>query len=458
MNLVIDCFKLVKGSGKSIGIYNLAKSIAVHLGERMAAGADRQGEGICGGNVRRGQRGRSKGERGQTVNMQADNIIVLGNSYNREEFDVPGVTFVEVNGNPMNKLYCILWELVLVRKYAKLYQADRVLFPRGYRPLGVRGCIGRRRDGGKIRDTILIHDLIPFYYDKYYPGVFNKLENAYIMYRLKVSMKKADRIITISEYSQKDILDKVPGCGGKITVIHNGLNDVAYERVGGNGAGIKDADKGTAGGDYGEAGSGRRQFKGGIAGGSGAGLDMGKEREDKGVRGGGYIAAMTSGLPHKNAAGVLKTYEAYYKTAANPLELVVFGIGDTSAWEGMDREAAAHVRCYKFFEKFEDMCRMAAGAEAYLFLSYVEGFGFPPLEAMQLGVPVVCSDRSSLPEVVGDAGLLVSPDDYEGAARALVRVTAEEGLREELIRRGYENIRRFSWESRTELYWKELFR
>ena len=104
MNLVIDCFKLVKGAGKSIGIYNLAKSITDHLGERMAQ------EGT-------------------------NTIIVLGNAYNREEFDVPGVVFVEVKGNPLNKLYCIWWELVLVRQYAKKYQADRVLFPRGYRPM-----------------------------------------------------------------------------------------------------------------------------------------------------------------------------------------------------------------------------------------------------------------------------------------------------------------------------------
>lgn len=69
------------------------------------------------------------------------------------------------------------------------------------------------------------------------------------------------------------------------------------------------------------------------------------------------------------------------------------------------------------------MCRVVAGAKAYLFLSYMEGFGFPPLEAMQLGVPVVCSDRASLPEVVADAGVLVDPDDLGGVADALVKVT-----------------------------------
>ena len=232
------------------------------------------------------------------------------------------------------------------------------------------------------------------------------------MYRLKVSMKKADSIITISEYSKEDILDKVPGCGDKITVINNGFNDVTYQKS-----------------------------------------DHEKQQETQ-----DYIVAMTSALPHKNAKGVLAAYETYYQKAQNPLDLVVLGLADTSLYPQMDKEAAGHVRCYKFFEKFEDMCRMAAGGKAYLFLSYVEGFGFPPLEAMQLGVPVVCSNRSSLPEVVGDAGILVDPDDYEAVAQALLQVTTGEEQREELIRKGYENIRRFSWDSRTDLYWKELFK
>lgn len=425
MNLVIDCFKLVKGAGKSIGIYNLAKSIVCHLGERMEkgeGGADADSAGLGNGNRDR----------------DVHSIIVLGNSQNRSEFEVPGVTFVEVPGNPRNKLYCILWELVLVRKYARRYQADRVLFPRGYRPFGVKGSIGRRGDGRKIKDTILIHDLIPFYYDEHYPGVFHKAENAYIMKRLKTSMEKADRIITISEYSKADILDKVPGCGDRITVINNGLNDVAY-------ADAEEKQTDLAAEKGGHTGKSKR---------------FGSLWKKKGKNAGqpDYIAAMTSGLPHKNAEGILRAYEAYRKKTEHPLDLVVFGIADTSAWKGMGKEAASHVRCYKFFEKFEDMCRMAAGAKAYLFLSYVEGFGFPPLEAMQLGVPVVCSNASSLPEVVADAGLLVEPEDYGAAADALVRVTEDEGLRKELVRKGYENIRRFSWESRTDLYWKELFR
>lgn len=379
MNLVIDCFKLVKGAGKSIGIYNLAKSVTAHMGEKLSE------------------------ETGHS-------IIVLGNAYNRADFDVPGVTFVEMKGNPLNKIYCIFWELFIVTRYAGRYHADRILFPRGFRPLG---GIGRKIHAGgrNIKDTIIIHDLIPFYYHKHYPGVFNKLENAYIMNRLKASIKGADRIITISEYSREDILSKVPGCEAKIAVINNGLNDVSYNK----------SDNESA-----------------------------KDRD--------YIVSMTSGLPHKNAKGILRAYEAYYRSTDQPLDLVVIGIGDTSFYEEMETKAASHVTCHKFFAKFDEMCRVAAGAKAYLFLSYVEGFGFPPLEAMQLGIPVVCSNRTSLQEVVADAGILVEPDDLEAVAKALIRVTTEEELRKQLIRKGYENIKRFSWESRTNLYWEELFR
>ena len=166
---------------------------------------------------------------------------------------------------------------------------------------------------------------------------------------------------------------------------------------------------------------------------------------------------MTSTLPHKNAKGVLKAYEEYYKKAEKPLRLVVIGIENTSLYKEMEKEAAAHVTCHKFFQGFDEVCRVVSGARAYLFLSYVEGFGFPPLEAMQLGVPVVCSGRSSLPEIVQDAGILVEPDDLGAVANALINVTEKEEVREELIEKGYRNIQRFSWESRTELYWKELF-
>ncbi|HHH42026.1 MAG TPA: glycosyltransferase family 1 protein, partial [Chloroflexi bacterium] len=94
-----------------------------------------------------------------------------------------------------------------------------------------------------------------------------------------------------------------------------------------------------------------------------------------------------------------------------------------------------------------DKAALLSGALAFVFPSLYEGFGFPVLEAQVCGTPVVCSDRSSLPEVAGDAALLVDPMDVEALAAALYRVVTEPGLRATLIERGWANVRRFSWES-----------
>ncbi|HEX6386196.1 MAG TPA: glycosyltransferase family 1 protein [Anaerolineae bacterium] len=86
-------------------------------------------------------------------------------------------------------------------------------------------------------------------------------------------------------------------------------------------------------------------------------------------------------------------------------------------------------------------------ADAFVFPSLYEGFGFPPLEAMACGTPVVSSNTSSLPEVVGDAALLFNPLDEEELLAALARLLCDEALQQEYRRRGLENARRFQWEA-----------
>ncbi|MGC9333247.1 MAG: glycosyltransferase family 4 protein [Anaerolineae bacterium] len=92
-----------------------------------------------------------------------------------------------------------------------------------------------------------------------------------------------------------------------------------------------------------------------------------------------------------------------------------------------------------------DLAALLSGAEALAFPSLYEGFGLPVLEAMACGVPVVCSSTSSLPEVAGDAALLVDPLDVEAIASALLRVVTDGDLRRELVGRGLVRARRFSW-------------
>lgn len=93
-----------------------------------------------------------------------------------------------------------------------------------------------------------------------------------------------------------------------------------------------------------------------------------------------------------------------------------------------------------------DVRALHAQASAFVFPSHYEGFGLPPLEAMACGAPVVCSNASSLPEVVGDAGILFDPSDDDALVAALGRVLADGELRDELGRRGRERARQFTWE------------
>jgi glycosyltransferase involved in cell wall biosynthesis len=85
-------------------------------------------------------------------------------------------------------------------------------------------------------------------------------------------------------------------------------------------------------------------------------------------------------------------------------------------------------------------------ADVFAYPSFYEGFGLPVLEAMTLGCPVVTSNTSSLPEVVGDAALMVNPDDGEDLAAALGRVIGDRPLRQTLIERGRTRAAQFSWE------------
>jgi len=85
-------------------------------------------------------------------------------------------------------------------------------------------------------------------------------------------------------------------------------------------------------------------------------------------------------------------------------------------------------------------------AALFVFPSLYEGFGLPPLEAMASGTPVVTSNVSSLPEVVGDAALLIDPMDASAIAHAMARVLNEPGLRAQLVQRGFDRVKQFSWE------------
>jgi glycosyltransferase involved in cell wall biosynthesis len=128
---------------------------------------------------------------------------------------------------------------------------------------------------------------------------------------------------------------------------------------------------------------------------------------------------------------------AFARADAHPVRLLVAGGVQGGAQPGVE-----------FLGRVtdEELVLLYQGAAAYLDTSLYEGFGYQALEALALGAPYVGSNATSLPEVVGDAGLLVDPTDVDALAAALSRVLAEPGLADELRRRGFERARTFTWE------------
>ncbi len=111
------------------------------------------------------------------------------------------------------------------------------------------------------------------------------------------------------------------------------------------------------------------------------------------------------------------------------------------------REEEVDTRLVCFVDFADELAKPAIyrGAIAFVFPSRYEGFGLPPLEALACGVPVVGSNTSSIPEIVGDAGVLLPPDDAEGMARAMIQLVTDYDLRAELSRRALIQAARFSW-------------
>jgi glycosyltransferase involved in cell wall biosynthesis len=153
----------------------------------------------------------------------------------------------------------------------------------------------------------------------------------------------------------------------------------------------------------------------------------------------------------KNVARLLAAYAQLRRQVANPPRLALVGARptgdpffydprpDLERWE-LDRSVA-------LLGPVSDAAlqRLLARAVAFVFPSLYEGFGLPPLEAMACGTAVVCSQASSLPEVVGDAGVLVDPESVEALAAALARVVTDRDWRRELGRRGLARAAQFRW-------------
>ncbi|MBN1956498.1 MAG: glycosyltransferase family 4 protein [Anaerolineae bacterium] len=158
-----------------------------------------------------------------------------------------------------------------------------------------------------------------------------------------------------------------------------------------------------------------------------------------------YVGAITA---RKNVVGLLRAF-AMLKEQFPNLSLVIAG---APAWKSKSAyQALDELQLYSRVELAgyvadADLPALYRQAAVFVFPSFYEGFGRPPLEAMACGTPVVVSNTSSLPEVVGDAALLIDPRDVEGLAGAIKTVLANPDLQQDLVQKGKERASLFTWE------------
>jgi len=152
--------------------------------------------------------------------------------------------------------------------------------------------------------------------------------------------------------------------------------------------------------------------------------------------------------PRKNIPNLLRSFRIFSARQPRGYRLVL--CGETTAFErdllrGIREEGLQESVVITGFVEREELPVLYSGAACSLYLSLYEGFGLPVLEAMACGCPVVASRAASLPEVLGDAGILVSPHDPEEAAAAVERICTDERLRAELVEKGLRRAAGFSW-------------
>lgn len=256
-----------------------------------------------------------------------------------------------------------------------------------------------------VRPTVLtVHDLI----FEAYPQHHTWTNRSFLRLAMPLFVGAADAIIAVSQQTRRDLIARYRATEAKIRVIHEGIDDrfaptgpAAVERI-------------------------RQQYS--------------PDRP--------YLLMVGTLEPRKNHITAMRAL-ARLKLAEHPHRLLIAG-GQGWLFEPVRRavEELGLTGDVTFAGRVpdDDLPALYAGADALLLPSLYEGFGFPVLEAMACRTPVVCADSSSLPEVAGDAALLVPPTDDAALAAAVGRILTEPGLADDLRRRGAVQAARFRWE------------
>jgi glycosyltransferase involved in cell wall biosynthesis len=294
--------------------------------------------------------------------------------------------------NARNRIQWVLGEQALLPRMAAHAGVDLVHSLASTAPLW-----------GRFRRVVTVHDLIYARFPEAHAGIRDKGMKVLVPW----AVRRSDRVIVDSQSTREDLMQLLGVAGARIDVVPLGLGSVRRE------APLPEPEV-------------RGRF------------DLGERH---------VVLSLSAKRPHKNLPALIGAL-AQLSPEHRPL-LVLPGYATAHETELRELARSAGVEDDVRFLGWctgEEIEGLWALAEAFVFPSLYEGFGLPVLEAMARGVPVACSETSSLPEVAGDAALLFDPRDQRAVAGALTRLLEEPALRERLRTAGLARAREFSWE------------
>ncbi|MDD6826327.1 MAG: glycosyltransferase family 1 protein [Oscillospiraceae bacterium] len=257
------------------------------------------------------------------------------------------------------------------------------------------------------KKVVTIHDMVI----RAYPETVRFRTKQLLLTGMKKSMKRADIIITDSEFSKTEIEKYYPQFSGKIQVVYCGVNTEKFYH-------IEDTER------------------------------IEKTKKNLGIES-EYFLYLGTIEPRKNLERLIEAYNILSKRDSSVPKLVMAG-GKGWLNSGIYNKVKEYgLEERVIFTKYipdEDLCPLMNGACAFVFPSIYEGFGMPPLEAMACGVPVVSSGEASLPEVVGDCAVIVDAYSPESIADGMYRVYTDRELSDDLKKRGMQRAADFTWE------------
>ncbi|MBO0863323.1 MAG: glycosyltransferase family 4 protein, partial [Chloracidobacterium sp.] len=260
--------------------------------------------------------------------------------------------------------------------------------------------------------VVTIHDLA---FERM-PETFTRRGSFQLKLTVRRTAKRAARIATVSEYSRQDLLNIYKLSPEKVAVTYNGVGTSFSPQPS-----VPE-----------EAEEIRRRF--------------GVSRD--------FLLAVGSLQPRKNMVRLIRAYAKLRNEREDfSPQLVIVGRKlwlTSEIFDEVKRQRWADDVILTGYVDDRDLPALYRAARAFVYPSLFEGFGLPPLEAMACGTPVVTSDVSSLPEVAGEAALLIDPNDEQALANALLEIVNDEGLRAELRQKGIAQAKKFTWRDAAE--------